>query len=187
MIRGLPLLYSCRDKQFLIFSEYASDNVKDYQKHAIHTSRYVIGGVRSLRNVAIYIINPEGKILYKRYKYRHFGQEGLIKAEKPEIVHLDGFTILPLICFEMLFPEDWFNLPAAGVNFIVHLISSEMQNSHQAEGWEALHKVLQMRFYCDVVVVSGTKEEMGIPSPINPYPINLTKVLTWKPEPENQK
>lgn len=174
MIQGLPLFYSFNDKSFIIFSEYACNDVHDYQKMARRAGKYVIGGVRSPKSVAVYIISPDGVILHKRYKYRHFGQEGLTKAELPRIVTLlpAGITILPLICFEMLFPEDWFN-STGHVDFVVHLISSEMQDSHQAEGWQALHKILCLRFCCDVVVSSGIS--MNVP-PLDPNRINLSGV-----------
>jgi len=159
-----PIEYKYHDIPFLVYSEYLTNNPENYAEVAKVEKKYVIGGAREKDCVSVSMYSPDGEFIGRRYK-KHLTQgeieTGTIPANgeiSPFVIEKEKIEVLPIICYELLFPEDWLHLDIKPY-FITHYIGFPMYDKIQDEAWFAMQKVLSLRFKCDVVVACGEGRE----------------------------
>lgn len=153
-----------QDLRFLVFSEYAMRNHGDYAKIATDSKKYVIGGSLETHRISVSLYSPDGELLGKRDKTHLFPSEkDGVRQEGDRIFPFEfvangkKLTLLPILCYELLFPEDWIDSKFKP-DFITHHIGFPMFDAVQDEDWFSMQKVLALRFKCDVVVSCGKTE-----------------------------
>ncbi len=152
---------------FMIYSEYATTNPNEYSKIARINKCYVIGGATEEKCVSSSLFDPEGKLIAARNK-THLIKSELASGKLPGDgifpfeINANGkkITILPILCYELLFPEDWIGIESKP-NFVIHHIGFPMFNKGQDMDWFSMQKMLALRFKCDVVVACGNGEAEG--------------------------
>jgi len=148
---GTPVTY----RDFIVFPECGEtlEGLRSFSKQA--NGYYVVGPVENGRYTILHILY-NGTSLYNRDKFRVATRfEGIEKGGvPPRVVGLSDANILPLICFEILFPEDY--LPIEGkVDLVVHCVGCPMFDEDQKEGWVAMQKTLSIVLGCPVVCCCG--------------------------------
>lgn len=108
------------------------------------------------------VILRRGEVVYSRAKHRLYVSEvGGVKAGKlpPSLIHVSTIGwVLPIICYELMFPEDWFApSKVVDVRMVLHMIGSPMHGENQREGWVAMHKAVSLAYGCPVVCCCGGK------------------------------
>jgi len=117
------------------------------------------------------LVIKEGKTLYLRKKYRNYPHSPSkpLNGRKPEVIQLKKKKVLILICYELLFPEDY--LPTLSKpDIILHMIGFPMEDENQKEGWIAVQKTLSIVYNCPLVCCCGGEEGR----------MNITRIV--KPE-----
>lgn len=155
-MEGKPLEY----QNFTVYPEYcglSSDYLMDMSNLAFN---YQVAALEVNSQIVVFIFH-NGKVIHSRRKFRLHESEvgrglrpGLIK---PKIVNLDGRNILILICYEIMFPEDYLPIKEK-VDLIIHMIGHPMLDENQREGWVALQRSLSLVYNCPVVCCCGGEE-----------------------------
>ena len=146
-------------KDFLIFSEYYNGLEEDLFKLSVDTEKTVLSGIQDFVGVKAVIIK-NGKLIHYRYKHRLTSGEMLIMGHQrgtlPKPYNVDDKNVLQLMCYEICFPEDFYNLDNK-IDLIVHHIGFPMYDRNQYIAWEALQKAAVEHFKCPLVSVCGGK------------------------------
>lgn len=176
----MNLEYKYKNKEFIVCPE--SGHLLNLKNLAKETGKFVIGGFQVDLGTKVALINPEGEILDQRFKAVHPGFRDHSKDKTDKIrpfyiltkeVEFGGrpITVLPLICYEIIFPKLW--TQAAGVsnvNFVTHHVGSPMFDIFQLEGWRALQEMVGLLFDCDIICSCGGKKS----------PMNLSGIIKTK-------
>jgi len=98
-----------------------------------------------------------GKLVWERTKYRLYESEvGLVKGDRaPLAVELGSANVLLLICYELMFPQDYLLQNKGKVDLVLHMVGVPMFSEDQREGWVALQRVLALVYECPVVCCCG--------------------------------
>jgi hypothetical protein len=132
-----------------IYPEAACETVSDVP---IIGQDLIISGVYNGNGVKA-VIMQGGAVLWRRGKHRLTSREsGFHKGPPPELYN----GLLVLICYELLFPEDYYHLQPTHV---VHLVGFPMYSEHQYKAWYGLQKAACRHFRCPLVSVSGSPED----------------------------
>jgi len=110
------------------------------------------------------VIVTDGKTSFVRKKIIHPLDpvpKKLLTEGKCQTFTVKGIKVLPIICYELLFPDLWINLEKPDV--VTHHVGFPMFDISQMEGWRALHRVLAKHYKCPVVVCCGG----SLPDPLN--------------------
>jgi len=105
-----------------------------------------------------------GATLYMRAKYRVPSMESDVVpgVEKPEVAELVNKNVLILICYEIMFPEDYI-IQKQKIDAIVHMVGFPMYSEEQKEGWVAMQKALSLIYNCPLICsCGGVGGEMNI-------------------------
>ena len=142
----------------LVYPEYTNMTWDDYDKISANTGKMVIGGYQSSGNIGAYLS-------YKgRYAYRtkvHLTSNEIengytTKDKEIQTLEMGGIRVLPIICKEILFPEDYYHLKDIGI--ITHHIGYPMYDRHQYLAWEALQKAAVEHFKCPLISITGGEQ-----------------------------
>ena len=168
-VKGNPVIY----QNWVVYPECCEENLEEVSKN---TDNYVIGTnpVQYKNGPICNILDVYylGGILYMRGKHRIHLTEKASPGLKPEIIRIGAQSILPLICYEILFPEDY--LPQSGhlrrpVDLIIHMVGFPMYDINQKEAWVAMQKTLSIMFNCPLVCCCGGEPgEMNISGVVLP-------------------
>jgi len=153
-------------EDFTVYPEYGRDqNPYDFAETAKDSNYHIITLAHKNKNTAV--IAKSGKVIWQRSKHRLFGNESeLFAGELPYLAFLNGRKVLPLICYELLFPEDYWNIK--GVDLVIHMVGFPMYDINQKEAWIAIQKAVSLHFKCPVVCCcGGFRNEMNISRVVN--------------------
>lgn len=160
-MKGTPLDY----QNFTVYPEYCGLSLDYLIVQSRTTNNYVIATVeRGYQNMAV--VFYKGGMVYARSKYRLHSSEvekGIKPGSlKPGVVSLDGRNVLILICYEIVFPEDYLG-GRERVELVVHMVGQPMFSEEQREGWIALQKALSLVYGCPVICCcGGHRDRMNI-------------------------
>lgn len=154
--------FTKNNKDFLLFSEYAFLKQRDIEEISLNNpDKIIIGGLVGTRSISCLILK-NGIVEWRREKARYTNgekQQGCKDSTISTIYgfEIDGIKILPIICYEICFPELTMNnfMP----DLIVHLIGFPMFDKHQRKSWIALEKSLGIYHDCDVYVACGGQQD----------------------------
>lgn len=99
-----------------------------------------------------------GRRLLSRPKCRlHSSEEDVSPGEaRPAVFVLGGKRVLMLICYEIVFPEDYLPVKMEA-DLVIHMVGQPMFSEEQREGWIALQKAISLIYRCPVVCCCGGK------------------------------
>jgi len=108
------------------------------------------------------VVVRHGDIVYSRAKRRLYASEvGNVEAGKlpPSLAYVSTVGwVLSIICYELMFPEDWFApSKVVDVKMVLHMVGSPMYDENQREGWIAMQKTISLAYGCPVVCCCGGK------------------------------
>ena len=133
-MEGTPVTY----KEFTVYPEYCELPLEELRDNSFdgnyHTATLPISGYNMM------VIYNKGERIYSRPKYRLHNQETeqVIPGEGlPKVIKTGSISILPLICYELLFPEDYLKLYLSP-KVIIHMVGFPMYDENQKEGWVAM-------------------------------------------------
>lgn len=125
----------------------------------------------------------KGEILDERYKevYPPFSKQTYKQTRgKIKEFEYDTYSILPIICYEILFPSLWMS-PEFNPDFVTHHIGFPMFDIFQLEGWVALQEIMADFFDCPVVVsCGGPKTKMNLTRVV--YPGSNQNGIVYSPK-----
>lgn len=163
-------------KDILVIEEYYG-SFNDVRKEAFKNKCITIGGYWKNDQVGVALFDSKGQVIGQREKFRLTKSEvpsrtrGLLK---PQVIEVEGIKVLPIICYELLYPKDYLHIK--NVDVITHHVFSPMFNLEQYEGWKAMYHTLSVFFNCPVVSASG---------PPFHTPMNVTGIVL--PTDENEE
>ena len=104
-----------------------------------------------------------GDVVYRRAKHRLYATEvGVVEKGElpptPVFISTVGW-VLPIICYELVYPEDWFAVcvKVIDIRAVLHMVGFPMTSEDQREGWVAMHKAISLVYGCPVVCCCGGK------------------------------
>ena len=156
-MKGKPITY----KTFTVYPELCGYSLEEFTAISkVASSNYHIASVRvptksKFLNMGVIIRN--GQIFYRRLKSRlHYPDESdtLEGKIKPEVIQLDEKNILFLVCYELLFPEDYLPVKTKP-DIVIHIVGCPMVDEEQREGWVAMQKALAIMLGCPLVCCCG--------------------------------
>lgn len=156
-------------QNFTIYPEccgYDTDELLDLSEK---DTQYHIAAV-PVNSQIMAVVTHENILIYARAKHRLHAGETQIKAgsEKPETINLDGKNVLILICYEIMFPEDWLQIKEK-IDLVIHMVGFPMLDENQKEGWIALQKCLSLTYNCPVACCcGGERNQMNITGILEP-------------------
>ena len=122
-----------------------------------------IGSHANYNKVGISIFH-NGTLIGTRTKHRLTKTEidtGRIPGkEKPRVFEVAGLRILPIICYELLYPKDY--IFSKNVDLVTHHVYSVMFDLCQYEGWKAMYHTLSAHFDCPVITACGAPNRLGL-------------------------
>lgn len=122
-----------------------------------------IGSYASYNEVGIAIYN-NGLFIGSRLKHRltktEIGTGRKPGKEKPNVFEVAGLRILPIICYELLYPKDY--LQHKEVDLITHHVYSVMFDLAQYEGWKAMYHTLSVYFDCPIIISCGSPSLLSL-------------------------
>jgi len=148
-----------KHNNFTVYPEYCGCSEEQLASRSKMDERYHIASVlQGSKNVVM--VFHKGTMIYSRAKCHLYPGESAVEEGKPrpEIVLLGDTFVLILICYEIIFPEDYLPLMRDGADLVVHIVGYPMTDENQREGWIALHKCLSLVFDCPVVCCCGGEE-----------------------------
>lgn len=166
-MKGQPLRY----QEFDIHPEYCELDPEYLQARSVSTGLYQVATlVSDSKNKAVGY--ARGVTVFTRDKYKLHPSElanGILSgAVRPRPTYLGGKSVLILICYEILFPEDYLPVDVrVGVDLVIHVVGTPMFSAEQKEGWVAMQKALSLMLDCPVACCCGG--ERG--------PMNITGVI----------
>lgn len=159
-MKGSPVQY----EDVVVYPEYCELSIP-VLRDASGDGRYHIAALPALgSNLGVAV--RQGDVVWTRSKCRlHPSEKGVAEGRVPPCsIRLGALNVLILICYEVLFPQDYLLQaldPSEGasgqVNLIVHMVGSPMHNEEQREGWVAMQEALSLLFDCPLVCCCGGK------------------------------
>lgn len=156
-MKGKPVYF----ERFVVYPEYCELSFQELQQASHDGNIHVASFADEDYNRCVAF--DSGHLVYDRSKYRlHKSEEhrGVQRGTAPSrVVVLGGQRVLILICYELLFPADYW-VPSAdhcytGVDTIIHLVGVPMFSEEQREGWVALQQALVRANDCPLVCCCG--------------------------------
>ena len=170
VVSRLGQRYDYDGVSFLVTPEYG--RIPRLQEIARKHDFVVIGGFVDEHGTGVVLVNKKGKVLDTRYKamYPPFRPEskprktGKVRCFKFNVLSTKVIKILPLVCYEIVFPQLWMKEEFKPVDFVTHHVGFPMFDVFQYEGWRALERTASIFFNCDVIVYCGKDST----TPLNP-------------------
>lgn len=163
--------YEYRGRTFDIYPEYTNYTPEDYRELSRETGNIIIGGLYDPPFISVCLVD-EGIVVASRGKTRITSSElGKGFRNCPTLIHPfhhGDLRILPIICKEILYPEDYYQIHGWGaVDFITHHVGYPMYDKIQKDAWVALQKAMKEHFGVPVICSCGG--ETG--------PMNITGIV----------
>lgn len=165
------VFYHCKhtDLDFIITPEGSS--LTRLQQNANKKRVNYIGGFNYFNSTGVALVKHNGEVLDKRFKvvYPAFTDRSKSKTDPIRTFRYKETTILPLICYEIVFPRLWMKKEFKP-DFVTHHVGFPMFDVFQLEGWRALQEAIAIFFNCDVVCSCGgtLKTPMNLSGIIKP-------------------
>lgn len=142
-------------QDFTIYPECCGHSIKDLLEASKENDSYHIAAIPEYSQI-LAVVFHKGEVMYTRAKHRLHPSETQVKegSEKPTIATLNGKRILILICYEIMFPEDYLQKKPP-IDLVIHMVGYPMRDENQREGWIALQKCLALTYNCPVVCCCG--------------------------------
>jgi len=161
-MKGTPVTY----KEFTVYPEYCELPLKELINNSLDGNYHI--ATLPILGYNMMVISYIGKQIYSRPKFRLFKtEEAQPGRSKPVIAKMGSTCTLPLICYELLFPQDYLKLYLKP-DIIIHMVGFPMQDENQKEGWVAMQKALSIIYNCPLVCCCG--------GPMND--LNISGVIT---------
>ena len=155
-MRGTPVTYkpSGSSEEFTVYPEYCGLSLEELSKNSMDGTYHI--ATLPLLGHNMMVIHYKGEKIYSRPKYRLFKTEHEVTpGEVPPItLNINNNLMLPLICYELMFPEDYLKL-YQWVSVIIHMVGFPMYDENQKEGWVAMQKALTIIYNCPLVCCCG--------------------------------
>ena len=160
------LTYEMDGETYKVFSEYTPFTLRDYQKIASDEGVTVIGGYLGM-GVNVCVTN--GDTTFVRSKVHLTTQEKRVGLREGKAIYpftINDHTILPILCYEICFPEDYYplkdscsisspSIDSCSIDLITHHVGYPMKNHVQYQPWKALQEAMAIHFQCPVISVCG--------------------------------
>lgn len=165
-------MVTIKNETFLVLPEYYG-TIEKIIKRAKQEQINIIGGYSNSKETGVVLVDSSGLVIARRTKAR------LVRAEQWNDIQVGtvslfkykDITILPIICYEIVYPIDYYHFDEK-IDLITHHIFSPMFDIYQYEGWRALEQAISQHYNCPVVVACGEDKrdyELSI--------FNLTKTV----------
>lgn len=154
--------YANRHDVVRVYPEYTDYSVDDYieMSHDV----IVIGGYFDHPYIMVGIFR-DGEQVWSRDKI-HLTSDEYEKGYKWETDEIGTYQgILPIICKEILYPEDYLHIKEP-ISMITHHIGYPMYDRVQYQAWAALQKSVAERYNAPLISVCGGEHT----------PLNLSRV-----------
>lgn len=159
--------YEYLDKSYLVTSE-AYGSLEELKKLANSNDKPVIGSYCDGNNISVGLFLPGNIVVDKRLKSVSPPWKERVLGKHMSVIEYDDVKILPIICYEIVFPKKWCNFE--GVDFVTHHVGFPMFDVFQYEAWKGLEQAVSIFYDCDVIVCcGGEKNEMNLTSIINKH------------------
>jgi len=170
---GEPLDYRGAIRLYPEYCGYTYEEL-EWISHSYPDALVVASIVHDRQNLCLAF--RRGVELYRRGKCRLYGDEKFTVergvAPYPFVDKVLGY-ILPIVCYELMFPEDYIgNYIGLRLDYVVHMVGWPMVSEEQREGWVAMHKALSIVLGCPVLCCCGGKRGR----------MNITGVVTKQQE-----
>jgi len=166
MLELYEQFYQCKGFDFVVTPE--GGYLDSLQKSAKEKVTNYIGGFLekgSWSSVGVTLVNSKGEIVDRRYKavYPGFVDRTYSKRGTVRPFIFNNITILPIVCYEIIFPRLWMKKEFKP-DFITHHVGFDMFDVFQLEGWKALQESMAKFFNCDVICSCGgdTRSPMNL-------------------------
>lgn len=163
-MKGETLTY----QNFTIYPEYCDHSIEELLEISKKDTQYHISAI-AMNSKILTVVLYKGHMVYARTKHRLHVSETWAKAgsEKPGVTDLNRKKVLILICYEIMFPEDWIKIEDHP-DLVIHMVGYPMFDENQREGWVALQKCLSLVYNCPVACCcGGERNQMNITGVIN--------------------
>jgi predicted amidohydrolase len=159
-VKAMSIQIKIKKIPVIVYPEFGLTKEEAINKARI-TNAIVVTG---FKNPGQSVLVTDGKTSFVRPKLIHPLTEVPKELQSTGVCEtfiIRGLKILPIICYELMFPDLWMNLEKP--DLVTHHIGFPMFDVSQMEGWKALHRVLAKYYKCPVVVSCG-----GERGPLNP-------------------
>jgi len=156
-MKGQPIEY----KEFVLHPEYWEGTLYDLQKASRNDDKYHVAANKFKLMNRVYVCH-DGCVVYERPKFRlHPSEEnsGLLRGNfLPTSISINGKQVLILICYEIMFPDDYLLQNMGKTDLVLHLVGQPMFNEDQREGWVAMQRAVFLTYFCPIVCCCGGEE-----------------------------
>ncbi|KKK71391.1 hypothetical protein LCGC14_2914400, partial [marine sediment metagenome] len=146
---------------FVLHPEYWGKTTHDLRLESQDDEKYHIASQEFNRQNRLFVYH-EDWLIHDRAKYRLHSSEvkdGLEPGDElPRTVPIRDKRVLILICYEVLFPEDYLLQNKGNVDLVLHMIGEPMFNEDQREGWIAMQQAISIMYQCPVICCCGGKK-----------------------------
>lgn len=143
--------YSFKDITFEIYPEYTTYQIEDYKQIV---NDVLIGGYQYQNKVSVCLIDKDGFILTRSKKHLTMWElDTGITSGCVKVFEYKELRILPILCYEICYPESFFNL--TDIDLITHHVAYPMKDKDQYKGWLGLQKAFSQHFNCPLVCACG--------------------------------
>jgi len=166
-MKGNTIIY----ENFTVYPEYCELPYKELQRLSLLDDNFHVATLPIL-GYNMGLVFHQGRVVARRPKYRlHFSENITPGRSQPTGLILGDKRVLILICYELLFPEDYLlQNRDRRADLVLHLVGYPMFSEYQKEDWTALHKVISILYSCPVVCCCGGEQT----------PMNLTGITTMQ-------
>ena len=155
-MKGSPVTY----KDFVLHPEYWGKTTHDLRLESQDDEKYHVASQEFGNQNKVFVYHNDW-LVYERAKYRLHPSEietGLERGnELPYTTRMGDKRVLILICYEILFPEDYL-LRNRHIDLVLHLVGRPMFDENQREGWIAVQQATSIMYQCPVVCCCGGKK-----------------------------
>ena len=154
-MKGTPITYKLPDssEEFTVYPEHCELPLEELRANSLDGNFHIATIPETGNNMMV--IHYKGERLYSRPKFRlHNTEQATPGINPPEVIYCNHNRILPLICYELLFPQDYLKLYLKP-DLIIHMVGFPMQDENQKEGWVAMQKALSIIYNCPLVCCCG--------------------------------
>jgi len=159
MVEGVS--YEINGVKILLFSEFYSDNqravakLSELWKDNLIFSGYATDKIYMAMALNGKVLDKRAKIMLTREDAKYY-KKGDIEDFK--VFKFNGITILPIICYEIVFSNLWRRIKEK-VDVIVHNLSDPMWNEDQKLRWTGLQNYMVRYYKCDLVCCVGNSKK----------------------------
>lgn len=154
----------------VVYPEYTHYTLDDFKTISENMGKPIIGGLYKKPFISVVMVDGDNLIgeRLKRHTTSKERESGFIDSEEyVKCFKYKCWNILPIICKEILYPEDyyWMNQirdRKKQVNLITHHVGYPMYDKVQKDSWVALQKAMVEHFNCPLVCACGGEYDGGI-------------------------